>query len=1350
MKRVSLFLLFVFLIALRFYGLDWALPHIFHPDETRLLYAVNDLDANHWNPKFFAYGSLPIYLLKIAQMAVDAMLARLNRPPADFFIIGRTISALFGSLTLLLLYRFGKRFFSERVGILSAALLGVTVFHIQLSHFLTVDVMLTFFVACAVYYAARLTESPEKLRYSLLCGATIGFALATKVSASPLFGVLAVAHLLVIAHDIGQRRNAWKTLLRHGGIFIAAALIAGGVFAACEPYALLDYQEFARQIKEQNDMVLGRTQPPYVIQYDGTLAYWYPLQQLVRYGMGLSLGLLTLLGTAAVSLWTLRWLGVSLFAAKRECSALKHPQTALLALAWVVPVFAIVGGFKVKFLRYLLPLIPFFCLFGAVWADNLLRRGRLWKWAAAAALTLVFAYSAWYAAAFLTIYHRDDSRVQASRAIYATIPKGATILTESWEFTTLVPVDGGNPGDYHLEQVEIYPPDNAEKIRTIAEQLSRADLIFLATRRLYGSVFCAPDRYPLTIKYYQLLFDGELGFEPAAPFTNYPSLFGWTFNDDLADESFNVHDHPKTILFQKVRDIPAEELAAAIINAPFAQNPATLRKRLLAFPRLETNAARFAQPRPLSQGSLPHSSATASPFQWGAAWAWWGTVELLSLIAAPLAWLAFGNLTDKGYAAAKACGILFPAYLVWIGTSLELTAFTQAALWSAVAWLAAISLGVTLKYRRGLLKTLASRWKTFAAHELLFFGAYAGFIAFRAYNPDIFWSESSSDFSILNALARSDALPPHDPWISWFPLNYYYVGQYLVAALTKLTGIAPQISYNLAFALFPALAMLQVFALAYNLTRRFAVALTGSVFACILGNLDGVFLLKDWVTRKELYYRYFRCAHEIVPFSVHEFPFWTFIFVDLHAHLLNLPFVLMAFQIGLNLFFAPRSSALRLWPLAMSALILGTLAVVNSWDFPTCAIFLLLAALLHLWRNRSRLREGWKGALTPLAHAALAIPISFACYLPFYQTFFRKGMGIGLVGSTTTPFPAFWTMFGLFVFVTLSWCVWHAVRARSAAAGLTGACLLTISVVVGLIAAGAFRLRLATLLFALSAMLFSAIALSQRLERHRADAFAWLCFAYACAIVAGCELIFIRDYLQGCEWKRMNTIFRFYYPAWLLFSIAAAYALGRIAAGFTRLKRMKQPPQAACSGYIVWLACVGAYVALCAVFPAMTIYAKRHGRDEYQRRWLPPTLDGLAYLKATDADEYEAIGWLNANVPGTPTIVEAVNNDFLYDYARISANTGLPAILGWPSHVAIREHWERTEPRRSDVADIYRSRDIARVLDILRAYQARYVVVGSTERRDFTPEMLKKFEEFPQYFTPVFRRGDTVIYVVQQ
>ena len=145
------------------------------------------------NPEFFAYGSLPIYLLKVVYDGAKMFIS----PNANLFFVGRILSAFWGSLTLILLYWFGKRFFSDRVALLGMTFLAFTVLHIQLCHFLTVDVMLTFFVLLALYCLVSLVESQTPLRYYVLSGITIGLALATKISALPLYGVLLGAHLLL-------------------------------------------------------------------------------------------------------------------------------------------------------------------------------------------------------------------------------------------------------------------------------------------------------------------------------------------------------------------------------------------------------------------------------------------------------------------------------------------------------------------------------------------------------------------------------------------------------------------------------------------------------------------------------------------------------------------------------------------------------------------------------------------------------------------------------------------------------------------------------------------------------------------------------------------------------------------------------------------------------------------------------------------------------------------------------------------------------------------------------------------------------------------------------------------------
>jgi len=1479
MKRWLPFSVILIGILLRWYCINWSLPNLFHPDEVRLLYAVGETSWENLNPKFFAYGSLPIYVLKILHVSgkalannvpINDVLAKLFERPTridDFFLVARALSAFFGSLTLILIYFFGKRFFSRRVALFSTAFLAFTVLHIQLSHFLTVDVMLTFFILLAVYFSASVVKSFGSFRSYLLTGLAIGLALATKVSALPLYSVLSGAHILVllrlkrllprfklttqslrnlriegipdkileglmpleekgfikepdfveaVENQIGIEPTVrYKTLILKRAwvpfsksrlslmlwiFFIVTILFSAAVFVVCEPYALLDFKEFYRQVKEQSDMVSGLWQPPYTIQYEKTIPYFYQLKQLFLYSMGLPLGLLTLIGSLFITL-------ITIFKVKEGKAFFTDSyQVILLILLWVIPVFGVIGGFKVKFLRYMLPLIPFFCLLGAVFSERLIQRLPSWKPLIYSVVAITIGFSAFYAVAFVSIYHRDDPRKQASTWIYENVEPDSVLLTESWEFTSLVPVAGHHSGQYRIQRLDLYAPDSEEKIQKLTRQLSEGDIIFLATKRLYGSILRVPERFPLTVHYYKQLFDGNLGFTPVKVFTSYPSLLGITFNDDFADESFSVYEHPKVILFKKTEELSGDEIYELFVTAPTVDDPAAFLRRILSFPALEPDyssvkrkeippnpplekGGTFTPDPPQADSGLTGKNTPLATLKGRmeaqAIATWLLAVELLALIAFPLTTLTFRKLPDVGYAVSKVVGILLPAYVVWILVSLKLFTYTRTLIFVVVSVLFLVSFLILLKYLTSFIKIIRTKWKTFLIFEGVFLLVFASFLLFRAYNPDIFWSESSMDFSFLNVLTRTNTFPPPDPWISGFTLNYYYFGHYLVATLTKFTGILPQITYNLAFALFPALVIIEVFSLLYNLTKRYLWGIVGVLLSVIIGNLDGFFLLVatwreksrfigtligkysfiDTLIGKEHYYRFFRCAHEVIPYTIHEFPFWTFIFVDLHAHLLNMPFLVAVFLVGFNMLsedYSPPSrgtrgvsTSLLQVPLSffLYTLLVGTLAVISSWDYPTAVIFLLLLALVKTYRNVNDVKNFFLRIRPLLYVICVIIPGSILLYLPFYTYFHRRGIKLGRVGSSTTQLSDFLTVFGLFFFVILSFLVFQAWRIRKDGKPLRMfTFLLLLMLGIYTLVLYVFHINYATFLFIAVILLFSSYIFVKQKEWQAEfvseNIFIWICLVYACMIVAGCEIVFVRDFLQGGEYKRMNTIFKFYIPAWFLLSFVTTYALYKL-----RVQRSQKEEQISHNTFSryaiwIWIFCFGILFIFSAVFPVMSVYVRRH-RDVYNRTGLPLTINGLAYLKTDDPDEYRAIRWLNEHVVETPVILEATGLDYLYEYARISANTGLPTVLGWPSHIDQREHWEYTHQRSLDVTEIYSSGDIENVRRLLRKYRVEYIYVGKIEWKDFTEEQLKKFQSYPEYFEEVFQSGGTIIYRVK-
>jgi YYY domain-containing protein len=1526
------YILYVVLLLggfLRFYGLNWGAPgYFFHPDELALYYATQRISLENLNPQFFAYGSLPIYLLKLTQQ-VTRYFPFIRSEYDAFFLGGRILSALLGCATLLILYKLGRSFYSQKVGLFAAAFLAVTVLHIQLSHFLTVDVMLVFFITLTLYYGAHLIEPPHKIRYYMLAGLFAGLALATKFSALSLLSVILVAHVLAFSDKRFLNFKSW-------GRIILAFLVAGVTIFLVQPYALLAYPEFYRQIKEQSDLVRGIIQYPYTIQYERTFPYFYHLRNLIGYSMGIPLGILVLAGTVYMAFVTFRRWAQSLnetLSSEVFVVSLRDLETreqdpssgiarnfqvyqkiTTLILVWTVVYFLLTAGLPVKFLRYMLPIFPFLCLLAAValieWESRAGKKSdvssissgqALKSWKGRLVLLLgvgVFLFSALYAGTFVTIYGKENTRMTASKWIYANIPPGSYLFTEGpWDLTLPLSLDRLSPEIYKSIPLDMYASDDARKLADFSQKLSQANLIIIASQRMYGSILRVPERYPLTAKYYKLLFDGKLGFNLAEVITRYPtpSLRGFsgrlTFKDPLADESFSVYDHPKILLFRKAKSLSASEIEALLTNTPPVYDSSNLLNKMLTVetsqvtPWLPLTEGDFeediedvesipspeGEPTPiippekrslekqntattgLITKSIPEKiSADFKPMpiegRWSeikAAFIWLLTIELLGLLFLPITILIFQRLPDGGYPLSKVLGILIPAYLIWLLVSSGLTRYSRTLILSIIGVCLLISVCLALSTRHFLKAFFSRHGFQFLFNEIIFLLAFAGFLLFRAYNPDIFWSESSMDFSFINGILRSEKFPPFDPWASGFTLNYYYFGHYLVATLTKLILIPSQITYNLAFALIPALVISEIFSLLFNLTQRIRYGLLGVLLTCLIGNLDGLIQLYDVYWGKEGAFRFFRSAHEVIPYTVHEFPFWSFIFVDLHAHILNMPFFLLILFIGLNLLFekgrthewvyqALPETFLNVLSWIIYAIGLGALATISSWDYPTSIIFLLLVAFyVGYARFKGAFYKTFKTyrfLLKPiLLVLGVLVPLSIVLYLPFYQYFNRQQMGLGLVGRAATPFPSFLVFFGLFLFIIFSYFTKtsallskeHSKLRRSFCIliSLLLFCILAIFPAYGLLLMvqwsftnlldlvhtdfvssllpngmnGLWHVANLPYLVTLCLLLFLVLILITfpRQIQSSADGFIFLCLFLGLVIPLGCEWVFIRDFLQGGqviqtitlfhfkftipeftgEWKRMNTVFKFYMQAWFLLSIASTYLLYRL---YNRAFLASTPsehhlpsdwplgtpgssqPIASTSSISkifirslrwVWTLILLILIGSSLVFTIMGIYGRKY-HDTYPRVHLPPTLDGLAYIKAKDPAEYRAIAWLNENIPGNPVILEATGDDYLYQFNRISSNTGLPTVLGWGSHVEQRDHWGVAGERRQIIQAIYNIPRIENVMRWLLQYDVSYIYIGDTERNTYKKEGLEKFERAKDLLKEVYRDGPVQIYQV--
>jgi len=207
-------------------------------------------------------------------------------------------------------------------------------------------------------------------------------------------------------------------------------------------------------------------------------------------------------------------------------------------------------------------------------------------------------------------------------------------------------------------------------------------------------------------------------------------------------------------------------------------------------------------------------------------------------------------------------------------------------------------------------------------------------------------------------------------------------------------------------------------------------------------------------------------------------------------------------------------------------------------------------------------------------------------------------------------------------------------------------------------------------------------------------------------LTLGPEFVYLRDNFG----QRLNTVFKFYYQAWIFFGVSALFALDYL------WRRLRPAALLAAVGY-------GAMLALALLFPAYGVASRA---QEYAS---PSTLDGLAHYGAMQPGELAALSWLRQNVSDAPVIVEAVGGQYSpQGHGRVSASTGLPTLVGWAGH---EYQWRGTTPvpaeRERAVETIYTSADWQETVNLLDDHDVSLIYVGPLEVSTYGPAVREKF-----------------------
>ena len=795
--------------------------------------------------------------------------------------------------------------------------------------------------------------------------------------------------------------------------------------------------------------------------------------------------------------------------------------------------------------------------------------------------------------------------------------------------------------------------------------------------------------------------------------------------------------------------------------------------------------------------------------------AWYVTLLLLNLITFPLSYHLFPKLADRGYTLSRALGLLSWSYAFWMLTSLGITQNNLGGILSGLAILAGFSFWATKTTPFAIFLWLKKNIKLILTVESLFLASFAALALLRAANPEALGTEKPMELAFINAILRSPAFPPRDPWLAGYAISYYHFGYIITALLAKLTATPGSIAFNLMLALVFALSAIGSYGILYNLlalkvnsdseeNSSFSIhrsAFLAPLFLLLVSNFEALLELLHqkgifWVAGKENFWTWlniktlnenpaslqpiperfwwwWRASRVVQDYDlagnfrevIDEFPAFSFLLGDLHPHVLALPFALLAVAIALHLYFGGWKGERKIFNfrfhitptgIFLVAFTLGGLAFLNTWDILIAAA--LIAAAYTLRRARA---EGWSwqrledfiyfGMLTGIAAILL--------YLPFYLGFSSQAGGILPNLINPTRGAHLWVMFGTLLLPILAWMIvqrrgkvnwkhgfglvfgllialwlfswlvaWAASIANSSLAtnliysqGLTSFSEVFVQANARRLSyiAGALTLLLVAG-GAVSLLFFKQMSTDDEQAEVRvrpADSFILLLILLGALLVIAPEFFYLRDQFG----TRMNTIFKFYYQAWLLWSLAAAY-------GSVKLLQRH------------WGFRVGLSLLLVAglLYPLYGVLSKTNGFKPAGGL----TLDSAAQIERNNPNEAAAIEWLQSAPDGV--VLEAVGGSYT-GYARISTNTGLPTVLGWPGHESQwRGGYEEMGSRQSDVERIYKTTNWEEAKTLLDFYGVRYVVVGSLELTTYQA----REEKFKQHLEQVFSQGETSIYLV--
>lgn len=684
-------------------------------------------------------------------------------------------------------------------------------------------------------------------------------------------------------------------------------------------------------------------------------------------------------------------------------------------------------------------------------------------------------------------------------------------------------------------------------------------------------------------------------------------------------------------------------------------------------------------------------------------WTWYLLAAVLGCVGMAVTGRLFRSFEDKGWMFSKVVSITITGFLTWFLVSVKILKFTTAACVGIALVYGIICILAYEKQRRNGYECLPiDRLDLVYIEEILFFAAFLLWTYLAGFHPAAHGTEKYMDFGFMKSMMRSTTLPSEDMWYAGKAFNYYYGGQYFAVFLTKLTGTKVEITYNLMRTMIAAFAFVLPFSfvrqmLKDKLGKRGRAWITdfGGILAglsvSMSGNLHYIIYGKIFTLLGIREDYWFPSTTRFIGFdppvtgdeTIHEFPSYSFVLGDLHAHVINVFFVLAV--LGILYAWIKRNSG-KSWKqkeIFLLGLFLGIFLFSNTWDFMIYYVVIcgtLFFGNLKRYLNSTDMRTGIKWSVVQWIELLLtAVLISLPFHLQF-KSVMVQGIGIVKIHTAFYQFCVLWAfpllICGLFVVSTL-------IKNRNFTNKKTRNLFYKINV---------------------------------------SDLYGVVLSLCAMGLILIPEIVYVRDIYEKTA-PRANTMFKLTYQAYILFALMMSYILVFFVAD--RIKILQETKldnryekkvrlskvQITVGGMAIIL-----LISTCGYFVNATTnwFTGFPLKNKYQ------TLNATAYIENAIPEDAAAIRWLNKNITGQPTVLEACGDSYKDYDNRVSAMTGLPTVLGWYVHEWLwRNNLDEENKRRTDVETIYTSTDKKEVQELLDKYEVNYIFIGSCEYQKY-------------------------------